>query len=106
MAKTVPQQVTERSARTKIFDWQVPLRAGATAGAISGELFWRGSAGGAPVGAVVALGAIVLLGAGAVVIVRRRRRGPDSGSRGAVPGVPRAAAGSRGRGSKPRGEAW
>jgi hypothetical protein len=75
MAKSVPEQVRDRSQRTKIFDWNVPLHVGAATGAIRGELFWRGSDGGAPVGAVGALGALVLLGGAAVVIVRRRRRG-------------------------------
>ena len=36
MAKNVPQQVTDESKRTKIFDWNVPLRAQGTTGAISG----------------------------------------------------------------------
>jgi hypothetical protein len=89
MSKTVPQQVTDRSKRTKIVDWQVPLEAQGATGAIKGELFWRGSEPGAPVGAIVALGAIVLLGAASVVLVRRRR----------------AAAGGAGD-SAPRGEAW
>lgn len=73
MAKTVPPQVKDRSARTKIFDWKVPVHAGATTGAISGRLFWRGSSGGSPAGAFAALAALVLLGAASVVIVRRRR---------------------------------
>ena len=83
MAKRVPEQVQDRSARTKIFDWKVPLRVGTTTGSIDGELFWRGSSGGAPVGAFGVLGVLVALGAAAVVVVRRRR------SAGA-----------------PRGEAW
>jgi hypothetical protein len=74
MSKTVPPQVTDRSKRTKIVDWQVPLRVQGAPGAIKGELFWRGSEPGAPIGAIVALGAIVLLGAASVVLVRRRRR--------------------------------
>jgi hypothetical protein len=90
MAKNVPQQVTDRSKRTKIFDWRVPLRAGGATGAITGQLFWRGDAPGAPVGAFVGLGAIVLLGVASVVVVRRRRR------RSAGTAAPAA----------PRGEAW
>jgi hypothetical protein len=75
MAQNVPSQVKDRSARTKIFDWKVPLHAGATTGAIDGELFWHGSSGGPPVGAFVALAALVLLGVASVVVVRRRRAG-------------------------------
>ena len=73
MGTNVPAQVKDRSVRTKVFDWKVPLRAGATSGAINGQLFWRGSSGGAPTAAIVALAALVLLGAGSVVVVRRRR---------------------------------
>jgi len=73
MAKRVPEQVADRSRRTKVFDWSVPLRAQGTTGAIRGELFWRGSGTGAPVGAFVALAAIMLLGGAFVVLVRRRR---------------------------------
>jgi hypothetical protein len=82
MANNVPSQVKDRSARTKIFDWKVPLRAGATTGAINGQLFWRGSSGGPPAGAFVALAGLVLLGAASVVVVRRRRA---AGSATAVP---------------------
>jgi hypothetical protein len=80
MAQTVPPQVKDRSKRTKIFDWAVPLRVEQTAGAIDGQLFWRGSAGGPPAGAFIALAALVLLGGASVVIVRRRRSGAGSGA--------------------------
>jgi LPXTG-motif cell wall-anchored protein len=74
MAKSTPDRVTDRSQRTKIFDWKVPVQAGTTSGEITGALFWRGSDGGPPAGAFVALGTLVLLGGAAVVLVRRRRR--------------------------------
>jgi hypothetical protein len=83
MAKSVPDQVTDRAKRTKIFDWNVPVHAGAASGEIRGALFWRGAPAGAPAGAVVALGALVLLGGAAVVVVRRRR-----GRRGASEAAP------------------
>jgi hypothetical protein len=88
MSKTVPPQVTDRSERTKIVAWDVPLSAQGVPGTISGELFWRGSGPGAPVAAFIALGLIVLVGAASVVVVRRRRRTGAS--------APAA----------PRGEAW
>ena len=87
MSKSVPPQVADTSKRTKIVAWNVPLSAQGTPGAITGELFWRGSGPAVPVGAFIALGVIVLLGIASVVVVRRRRAGR--------PG-PRA----------PRGEAW
>jgi len=83
MAKNVPAQVKDRSARTKIFDWKVPLRTGATTGTISGELFWRGSSGGPPAAAFVALALLIALGAASIVVVRRRRAGAGAGA--AVP---------------------
>lgn len=89
MAKSVPQQVTDKAKRTKIVDWHVPLHAQGANGEIRGELFWRGSGPGAPVGAYIAFGALALLGGAAVVIVRRRRSGAASGG-----------------GASPRGEAW
>lgn len=73
----LPPQVTDRSQETKIADWHVPIRVGAARGAISGTLFWVGEPGGDdgfPVAAAVSLAAIALVSAGAVVLVRRRRR--------------------------------
>jgi hypothetical protein len=76
MSTVPPRQVTNKSKRTKVFDWKVPVRVGATKGSVDGTLFWAGTAdGGAPVGAIAGLGAIALLGLGAVVVVRRRRAG-------------------------------
>jgi hypothetical protein len=76
MSKVAPKQVTDTSKRTKVFDWTVPVQVGSTKGAVSGTLFWAGSAGGGtPVAAYAGLGAIALLGLGAVMVVRRRRGG-------------------------------
>jgi hypothetical protein len=88
MATSTPQQVTDKSKRTKVTDWRVPLHAAGSNGAISGTLFWRGSAGGPPVGAFIGLVLIVLLGAASVVVVRRRRAaGTGDGDGGdATPG--------------------
>ena len=74
MSSIPPQQVKDKSKRTKVFDWKVPLEVGTTKGSIDGTLFWAGTnGGGAPVGAYAGLAAIALLGLGAVVVVRRRR---------------------------------
>jgi hypothetical protein len=79
MSQIPPTQVTDKSKRTKVFDWQVPLQVGATKGAINGTLFWQPRAGGgAPVGAYAGLGLIALLGLGAVAAVRRRRAEVES----------------------------
>ena len=73
MSTIAPKQVTDKSKRTKVFDWKVPLTVGGTDGAVNGTLFWAGTGGGAPVGAYAGLALIALLGLGAVPVVRRRR---------------------------------
>jgi hypothetical protein len=74
MSSIPPKQVTDKSKRTKVFDWKVPVQVGSTNGAVDGTLFWAGTGGGgAPVGAYAGLGVIALLGLVAVVVVRRRR---------------------------------
>jgi hypothetical protein len=76
MSKVAPKQVTDKSKRTKVFDWTVPMQVGSTTGSVKGTLFWAGSAGGGtPVAAYGGLAAIALLGLGAVMVVRRRRAG-------------------------------
>jgi hypothetical protein len=76
MSKSMPPQVKDKSKRTKVFDYAVPLSVGGQPGAIRGTLFWQpGAGGGVPVGMIVGLVALVLVGLGAVVVVRRRRAG-------------------------------
>ena len=82
MAQNTPSQVTDESARTKIFDWKVPISVGGEAGAISGELFWTPLPGGGPPLAAVLIGAAILIACSiAVFVVRTRRRsgGDDDG---------------------------
>lgn len=88
MATSTPQQVKDTSVRTKVVDWRVPLHAGGTDGQIAGTLFWRGSSGGAPTGAFVALALFVLLSGAAVIVVRRRRR-DGAGDVDTIAGGPR-----------------
>jgi hypothetical protein len=74
----VPPQVTDRTRETKVEDWRVPIVVGGERGAILGTLTWVGEPGAGssfPTAAVVSLGALALLGGGAVVLVRRRRAG-------------------------------
>jgi hypothetical protein len=82
MGTGLPPQVKDKGKRTKIFDWQVPVRVGGRKGDIAGTLTWVGppSAGGPPTAAIAAFVAIVLAGGVAVVLVRRHRRaGTSSG---------------------------
>lgn len=75
MGSDRPEAVRDPKARTKVFDWEVPLRVGSRAGAVEGTLFWVGErSGGPPVAAGVALAVVLLAGLGLVVAVRRRRR--------------------------------
>lgn len=77
MSPLTPPQVKNKSKRTLIFDWQVPIRVGTQAGAVAGQLFWTPESSHAST-AVIALGvAIVLLGLAFVVFVRRRRAGRE-----------------------------
>jgi hypothetical protein len=75
-ARPVPPQVTDQSKQTKVKDWRVPLRVAGKAGAVEGTLLWVGKPGAGssfPTAAVVSLVVLVLLAAGAVALVRRRR---------------------------------
>ena len=74
MLKKDPPQVKDRSKRTKIQDWTVPLRAGAARGAIEGSLFWRGDSGGGVSAATVAGGAVLVLASLLFLVIMRRRR--------------------------------
>ncbi len=85
MSPALPPEVKDKSKRTKIFDWRVPLQVGAAKGAVSGRLFWTPEAGSkTPAAAIVAFAVILLAGLLLVVVVRRRRRG-------GVPGDTKAA---------------
>jgi hypothetical protein len=87
-----PPQVKDRSRRTLIFDWSVPIAVGASHGAIAGQLFWEPQSSSAPTAAIVAGAAIVLGGLLFVWYMRRRRR-----QRPAATG---------GGGGPAQGEAW
>ena len=99
MSSIPPQQVKDKSKRTKVFDWKVPVQVGTTKGSVDGTLFWAGTGGGAPVGAYAGLALIALLGLGAVLVVRRRR--------GSAPSVEATeAVGATKAGGAGEAEAW
>jgi hypothetical protein len=79
MSPVTPPQVTDKSKRTKIFDWSVPIAVGAQRGAIDGELYWVPESSKAPTLAIVVFILIIALALAFVVWVRRRR-GRDAGS--------------------------
>jgi hypothetical protein len=82
MSKSLPNQVTDRKKRTKIFDWTIPVVVGGEPVRLRGDLYWvPTAAGGVPRGALVALAAIVIAAICFVEVVRRRRRREHPGSR-------------------------
>ncbi len=94
MSPVTPPQVKDTSKRTLIFRWSVPISVGAQKGVVDGQLFWVPENSKAPVAAILALVAIVLLALGFVVWVRRRRARLDGSG----------ASGDDGTGNA--GEAW
>ncbi len=75
MSPLLPPEVTNQAKRTKVFEWEVPIRVGAQPATIYGQLFWVPEEGTkTPVAAIVALVVIVLGGVALVVVVRRRRK--------------------------------
>ncbi|HTC59065.1 MAG TPA: hypothetical protein VK691_02995 [Solirubrobacteraceae bacterium] len=84
MSPVTPPQVKDKSKRTLIFHWSVPISVGAQKGVVDGQLFWVPESSKAPVAAIVALVAIVLLALVFVLVVRRHRAGlgPRSPSSG------------------------
>jgi hypothetical protein len=77
MGKSDPPQLKDKSERTKIDDWTVPVEIGGQAGSIAGTLTWVPlDEGGLPVGAIFAFAALVIVLSLVVFFVRRRRAQP------------------------------
>jgi hypothetical protein len=75
MSPVPPPQVKDRAKRTKIFDWQVPIRVGDRPAKIDGVLFWVPEEDTkTPVWAIVAFAAIVIAGLTIALVARKRRR--------------------------------
>jgi hypothetical protein len=93
MSPVPPPQVKDRGKRTKVFDWQVPIRVGARKGAVYGELLWVPEPGTkTPLAAILALVAVVLAGLALVLLVRKRRqRGGPPPSADSIDGPDRPA---------------
>jgi hypothetical protein len=75
MSPVTPPIVTNKSKRTLVFDWEVPISVGTQKGAIHGELYWVPNSSKAPTGAIVAFVAILALALLFVLVVRRHRAG-------------------------------
>jgi hypothetical protein len=96
----VPPQVKDKSKRTLIFDWKVPIEVGTSTGAIAGQLFWTPENSKTPLAAIVLGVAIAVGGLAFVVFVRRRR------ARAAVQGGGEGGGEADERGGRPPKEAW
>lgn len=81
MSPVPPTQVKNKAKRTKIFDWQVPIKVGDRPATIDGVLFWVPEEGTkTPAWAIVAFAAIAIAGLAIVVVARRRRRANPPGA--------------------------
>lgn len=84
MSTQNPSAVTDRSKRTKIFDWEIPLKVNGASGAIDGNLYWVGEISPNPPAGPAALVyggfVLIMLFAGAFVLIRRARRSDDDES--------------------------
>jgi hypothetical protein len=90
MSTGVPTVVKDKKAKTKIFNYRIPIRIGARQGSILGTLWWDPPKdGGAPVGAIVAFVVLLVLSVGAVVLTRRRRAAGGGGDEPPAPDAPR-----------------
>jgi hypothetical protein len=78
MSRSTPPQVKDKSQRTKIFDYRIPLSVDGKPANLAGTLFWVGPADTSKtpffiVGAVIVIGLLVM-----VIVVRRRRAAPET----------------------------
>ncbi len=109
MSPLTPPQVKDKRKRTLVFDWQVPIRVGATAGAVNGQLFWTPDTSHAST-AVIALGVTIgVLGLLFVLFVRRRRTRAGENSAGVLGAgdvTDHAVASTGGGPETPAKEAW
>ena len=80
MGKADPPGLKDKSVKTKIDDWQVPIDVAGEQGAIAGTLTWIPlDEGGLPLAAIFAFAAL-LIALSVAVFVIRRRRSDDQGS--------------------------
>jgi hypothetical protein len=94
MSPLLPPQVKNRSKRTLIFDWQVPIAVGTQKGVVNGQLFWAPENSKASTAVIVIGVLIALAGVLFVLFVRRRRsRTPGGGNSPIEPGGPGTSAG-------------
>ncbi len=79
-SEATPPQVKDTSKKTKVYDYEIPLRIDGRKGAIDGTLYWVGPADTSKLPFII-LGAVILLGGGLAVLFIRRRRDGGGGER-------------------------
>lgn len=87
---SLPPAVKNKSKRTLVFNWEVPIAVGASKGAIYGQLWWTPESSSAPT-AVIVLGAVIVVAGLLFVLYVRRRRarsGAGGGGEAAATGTP------------------
>ncbi|HEX3609436.1 MAG TPA: hypothetical protein VHU14_07200 [Solirubrobacterales bacterium] len=72
----VPGQVTDQSRKTKIFDYEIPLRIDGRKGAIDGTLYWVGSPNPSKLPFIL-IGLAIVAAGGVLMLFVRRRKAPD-----------------------------
>jgi hypothetical protein len=78
MGKGDPPGLKDKSVKTKIDDWDVPIQVASQQGAISGTLTWVPlDEGGLPLAAIFAFAALLIALSIAVFVIRRRRAAGD-----------------------------
>jgi hypothetical protein len=80
MSPVTPPEVKDKSKRTFIFDWSVPIMVGAQKGAIDGELYWVPESSKVSTAAIAVFVVLIALALGFTVFVRRRRARSGGGS--------------------------
>jgi hypothetical protein len=85
MSQSAPRQLKDKSKRTKIDDWSVPIQVGARKGAVTGTLTWVPlPSAPLPLGAIFAFAALLIVLALGVFAVRRHRAAADTAPRDEV----------------------
>lgn len=76
MSSTLPPQVKDQSKKTKVFNYEIPVRVDGKKGAVDGTLFWVGPADTSKTPFIV-VGVVLVVVGGTLVLIVRRRRGRD-----------------------------
>ena len=88
-SEAIPPQVKDQSKKTKIYDYEIPLRIDGKKGAIHGTLYWVGPANTSKLPFII-VGLLIVVGGGAAVLLVRHRRNQGDGDGDQAPPVKEA----------------